>query len=101
MNSSRSHLSNVALSQCLRSRFRNEEINTGEMLADLAEFDERKLFLPAGYHSMRAYCVGEFHVSEETAHKRIRAARTARQYPAIFTAVADGCLHISGVLTLS
>ena len=56
---------------------------------------------PAGYPSMHAYCVHELRMSEDVASKRIHAARAARNFPAIFAAVADGRLHLSGVCLLA
>jgi 5-methylcytosine-specific restriction endonuclease McrA len=50
---------------------------------------------------MYAYCVGELRMSEDTAYKRIQAARAARRFPAIFAAVADGRLHLSGMCLLA
>ena len=49
---------------------------------------------------MFAYCLGELRLSEETAYKRIQAARTARRFPAIFDAVAEGRLHLTAVVLL-
>ena len=46
---------------------------------------------------MFAWCVEELHLSEDAAFKRIRAARVARQFPAVFTLLADGRLHLSAV----
>jgi 5-methylcytosine-specific restriction endonuclease McrA len=37
---------------------------------------------------------------DQEACKRIRAARVARQFPAVFPLLADGRLHVSGILTL-
>jgi 5-methylcytosine-specific restriction endonuclease McrA len=71
------------------------------LLAHLAEVDERRLYLSAGYHSMYLYCVDRLRLSEDSACKRIRAARTARQFPAIFTAVAEGRLHLGAVVLLA
>src|SRR5438132_14271826 len=71
------------------------------MLADIAEVEERRLYAPAGFPSMYAYCLEALHFSEDSACKRIRAARVARQFPAIFPAVADGRLHLSGVVLLA
>jgi 5-methylcytosine-specific restriction endonuclease McrA len=71
------------------------------LLAYLAEVDERKLYRPAGYTSMYDYCVGAFHMSEDTAYKRIRAARAARQFPAILAALSAGRLHVSAVVLLA
>jgi hypothetical protein len=73
---------------------------TATMLAYLAEVDHRQLYLRAAYPSMHQYCVREKHMSEHTANKRIRVARIARQFPAIFPALADGRLRLSAVLLL-
>ncbi len=50
---------------------------------------------------MASYCVGELHLSEDAAFNRIRAARTAREFPALFDALADGRLHLAAVLLLT
>ena len=75
--------------------------NTAETLAYIAVADERKLYLPAAYPSMYQYCLGELHMSEDAAAKRIQAARVARQFPALFDAVEQGWLHLSGVCLLA
>src|SRR5439155_5561271 len=74
----------------------HERTATAAVLAHLAEFDARRLYLPAGYPSMVAYCLHELHLSEDGAYKRIHAARAARQFPALFSAVAEGRLHLTG-----
>jgi hypothetical protein len=50
---------------------------------------------------MHVYCVRVLHLSEDAAYKRIRAARAARRFPAIFAAVADGRLHLAAVVLLA
>ena len=50
---------------------------------------------------MYLYCVHELRLSEEAAFKRIHAARTARGFPALFAALAEGRLHLSGVVMLA
>ncbi|MBZ0231135.1 MAG: hypothetical protein K8M05_02195, partial [Deltaproteobacteria bacterium] len=74
---------------------------TAALLAYLAEVDERALYLPAACSSMHAYCVSVLHFAEEVAFKRIRAARTARRFPVIFEAIADGRMHVTGVVMLA
>jgi 5-methylcytosine-specific restriction endonuclease McrA len=69
-------------------------------LAHIAEAEARRLYLPKAYSSMFEYCVGELRLSRDEAFKRLRAARTARRFPAIFEAIADGRLHVSSVLQL-
>jgi 5-methylcytosine-specific restriction endonuclease McrA len=78
-----------------------DRLSTASLLARIAEFDARKHYRPAAYPSMFAYCVGQLHFSEDAAAKRIHAALTARAFPALFPAVADGRLHLSGVVLLA
>ena len=92
-----SHVGDEALLHDLRALVARERVTTAQLLAHIAEVDARRLYLPAGFPSMRAYCVGELRLSEDAAYKRIQAARAARQFPAIFTALADGRLHLTGL----
>src|SRR5258708_2520897 len=95
------HLSNdVAWSSYIAAESR-EITDTATTLALLAEVDERKLYLPAGYASMADYCVRQRGMTEDMAWLRIRVARTGRIYPAIFPALADGKLNLTSVLLLS
>lgn len=74
---------------------------TAELLAYLGEVDARKLYLPAGYPSMYVHCIGHRKYSEDVAYKRIRAARVARRFPVILNPVANGRLHLSGLVLLA
>src|SRR6476660_2256312 len=95
------HLADAELIRGLISSVAHERTATAVVLAHIAEVDDRRLYVPAGYPSMYAYCVGELHMSEDAAYKRIRAARTAREFPAVFEAVADGRLSLSAVVLLT
>src|SRR5262245_29795199 len=95
------HLTDGTLLQDLIALVTRERTNTAELLAHLAEVDARRLYLPAGYPSMHAYCERELRLSEDAANKRIRAARKAREVPALFAAIADGRLNLSGVILLA
>jgi len=95
------HLSDPELLRALTALVTRERITTAELLAHIAEVDARRLYAPAGYPSMHAYCVEELRLSEDSAFRRIRAARTARQYPVIFTALADGRLSLTAVILLT
>ena len=97
----RSHLSDAALIQLLGSQLSIDQSNTAELLVTLAEIDVRKLYLPAGYSSMFAYGVGYWHMSEDMAYKRIRAARAGRRFPAILLAIEEGRLHLTAVVFLA
>src|SRR5258708_25502659 len=102
MNSySLSHVSNDVLLRDLVLIVKQDRATTAILLAHLAEVDERKLYLPAAYESMFLYCVQELRMSEDTAFRRIGVARTARRFPAIFPALADGGLNLTGVLLLT
>jgi hypothetical protein len=95
------HLSNEVLRKELTTKAANEKEATAELLAHIAEFDERELFLPDAYPSMLAYCTGKLHLSEDEAKKRIRVARTARRFPAVLDALAEGRVHLSGLVLLA
>ena len=97
MNYSLTHLADHVLGQELVRHAGCERGATAILLAYIAEFDARHLYLPAGYTSMFAYCVGELRLGEEGAYKRIHVARTARSYPTIFDAIADGRLNLATV----
>jgi hypothetical protein len=101
LNFERSHLSDQALLRDLASHLARERSDSAVTLADLAEVDERKLYLPAGFPSMYAFCVGELHLCEQAAYKRIAAARAARRFPAIFAALAEGRLHLSAIVLMA
>jgi len=96
-----SHLSDPVLLRDLAALVTRDRATTAALLAHIAEVDDRRLYLPATHPSMFSYCVHELRLCEQAAFKRIRAARTARQFPAIFTAVASGRLHLSAVVLLT
>src|SRR5262245_38522069 len=94
-------LSDETLLGGLAALIARDRATTAELLAHLAEVDARRLYLPAGYPSMHAYCIEELRLSENAANKRIRVARKAREVPALFAAIADGRLNLSGVVLLA
>lgn len=91
------HLSDAVLLHDLSTLVARERTATAAVLAHIAEVDARRLYLPAGFPSMFAYCVGRLRLSEDAAYKRIQAGRTARQFPVLFEALADGRLHLTGL----
>jgi hypothetical protein len=95
------HLSDSVLLRDLAALVAQDRATTATLLAHLAEVDARKLYLPAAHPSMYSYCVHELRLSEDAAFKRIQAARAARQFPAIFAALADGRLHLAAVCLLA
>jgi hypothetical protein len=95
------HVSDTALLRGLDALDTRNATTTAELLAHLAEVDSRRLYAPAGYPSMFAYCVEARHYSEGAAFRRIRAARRARRFPEIFAAVARGRVHLTAVVLLA
>lgn len=95
------HLDDHDLIRELNAFVGHERGATAELLARIAEVDARRLYLPASYPSMYAYCVHALHLSEDEAYKRIRVARTARRFPMIFTAIADGRLSLTAIVVLT
>ncbi len=91
------HLTDSTLLRDLKTLLSQERSATALLIAHLAEVDARRLYAPAGYPSLFNYCVEELHFSEESACRRIRAARVAREYPAVFDLLADGRLHLTAV----
>jgi 5-methylcytosine-specific restriction endonuclease McrA len=95
-----SHLGDAELIRDLGKIAAKDRLITAALLAHLAEMDLRRLYAPVGYPSMESYCIHELRFSDDVAHKRIRAARKAREYPVIFEMLADGRLSLSGLLLL-
>lgn len=78
-----------------------ERRRKAELLAFIAEFEARRLFRDEGFPSMEAFCVGRYRVDEDEVFALVLAARTARRFPQIFEAIADGRLHVEGVALLA
>ena len=95
------HVPDPVLLRDLRSLLARERATTAELLAHLAEVDARHLYAAAGHPSMFVWCVEELRLSEDSACKRIRAARAARRFPALFAMLADGRLHLSAMVMLA
>jgi hypothetical protein len=96
-----SRVSDAVLLRDLTALVAKDRLTTSRILAHIAEVDARRLYAPAGYPSMYAFCVEELRLSEDAAYKRIRASRAARRFPALFVAVAEGRLHLAAVCILA
>jgi hypothetical protein len=95
------HLRDDVLLRDLNALIAQERGTIAAVLAHMAEVDARKLYVPLGYSSMFVYCVEELRFSEDAAYKRIQAARAARQFPILFTELAEGRLHLTAVCLLA
>ncbi len=99
--SSISQLSSQELMERMAATFAKARETRAELLAHLDAADEHELYRPEGYRSMWGYCVGHLHMEEDEVAERLEAARTARRFPAILDAIADGRLHEESVLLLA
>src|SRR5688572_13630605 len=94
------HLSDAALENGLDALVGRERGSTAEIVAHIAEMDRRGSYAPM-YTSMHAYCLGRLHLSEDSAYKRIQAARAALEFPLLFETMADGRLNLSAVCLIA
>lgn len=96
-----SSLDDATLRRELSRTVASERTATTGVLAHIAEFDARRLYLADACPTMHAYCVQVLHLSDGAAYKRIHAARAARRFPRILEEVAAGRLHLSAVCLLA
>ena len=71
-----------------------------DVVAHIGEVEERRLYAREAFPSMYSYCTGVLHLSEAEAYLRITVARAAREHPVLLTMLADGRLHLSGIVKL-
>jgi hypothetical protein len=68
-----------------------------DLVAHIAEVEERRLYAREASPSMYAYCTEVLHLSEAEAYLRIAAARASLEHPTLLAMLADGRLHLSGI----
>src|SRR5450432_412579 len=90
---------NSELLAALSELVRRENDAMSDLLAHLAELDERRLFLDLGFSSLFAYCTEKLGFCKSSAGRRIAVARVCKKYPEAFVRVARGELQRS-VLSL-
>jgi len=96
-----SRLGNAELTAELSRLAHCEREATAALIVHLAEFDARRLFEGAGYSSVFKYGMAVLHLSEDAVYNRIRAARAARDYPAIIERLESGALSPTTVRLLA
>ena len=94
-------VANDRLLASLSALVRRESDSLSDLLAHLAELDERGLCLELGYSSLFKYCVEALGFCESSAGRRIAAARVCRKYPEAFGRVANGELKLSVLVALN
>ncbi len=90
------HLDDTRLLRLLAELIDESRENTAQTIAVIAEVDRRRLYLPAGYSSMKAYCIEALGLSEDAAFKRIQVAREIDEFPVLLEMLAEGRLHLTG-----
>jgi len=90
-----SHLTDTALVAAVMRLAGGEREATVQLITYLAELDRRRLYLPAGYSSLYAYCRSELQLSEPEAYIRMKAARIVRRFPRILEMLIDGSLNLT------
>ena len=78
-----------------------ERTATAELLRSLMEVDSRRLYLREGCSSLFTYCTQVLHLAEGAAYNRIEAARAARRFPSVLTALEDGSLTLASARLLA
>ncbi len=71
-----------------------------DLVSHIGEVEERRLYAREAFPSMFLYCREVLHLSEAEAYLRITVARATREHPVLLTMLADGRLHLSGVVKL-
>lgn len=69
-----------------------------DLLAHLAEVEARGVHRTRACSSLYTYCIYELRLSEDAAFRRVSAARLVKRFPALFEAIANGELHLTGLL---
>ena len=70
------------------------------LLAHLAEVDARGLHRTRACASLYTYCIYELRFSEDAAARRAGAAKLVKRFPLLLDAIANGELHLTGLLML-
>jgi len=70
------------------------------LLLHLAEVEARGVHRTRRCASLYTYCIYELRFSEDAAARRSAAARWVKRFPALFDAVAEGELHLTGLLMI-
>jgi 5-methylcytosine-specific restriction endonuclease McrA len=94
------HLSDQQLLASLQGSLRTKRRALAEVVAHLAEVEERRLHLEAACGSLFSYCVQRLGMSEDEACRRIELARLARRFPSLFPELASGRIGLSVALLL-
>src|SRR5215510_12837703 len=71
------------------------------LVAYVAEAEIPRLYAEEAAPSLFVYCTNVLHFSEAEAYLRITVARAAREHPVLLEMLAEGRLHLSGIVRLT
>jgi hypothetical protein len=94
------HLSNSELLANTRGLVGKSNQVFAALLAHLAEVDARGLHRTRACASLYTYCIYELRFSEDAAARRAGAAKLVKRFPLLLGAIANGELHLTGLLLL-
>jgi 5-methylcytosine-specific restriction endonuclease McrA len=96
------HLSNRELIAEFDALIAGNHMSFAALLTRIAQIDERRLYLEQGYPSMSAFLMQRMRLpTQNSAYKRLTAARTACRFPGVLVAMSDGRLNLTAVLMLA
>ena len=94
------HLSDEALLANTRRLVGKSNELLAALLAHLAEVEARGVHRTRRCSSLYTYCIYELRFSEDAAARRSSAARLVKQFPLLLDAIANGELHLTGLLLI-
>jgi hypothetical protein len=95
------HITDDELLRRLAELLRQSRRVESDLVAHIAEVDERRLYAREASPSMFAYCTEVLHLSEAEAYLRITVARASREHPMLLTMLGDGRLHLTAIAKLA
>ena len=95
-----SHLSDSELLESTRRLVGRSNQLFAALLVHLAEVETRGLHRTRSCASLYTYCIYELRFSEDEAARRAGAAKLVKRFPVLFDAIANGELHLTGLLML-
>jgi hypothetical protein len=93
-------LSDEELLAQIQSLLGSERRMVTQLVRYLAEVEDRRLHLRAGYSSMFEFCVENLRLSEGETFRRLTAARLSRRFPLVLELLESGALHLSALVPL-
>jgi len=79
---------------------REEREARADFIVCLAAFDQRRLYLQAGYPSLFAWLTDHLHLAKASAYRRVTAARLYARMPAVASYLREGRLSLTKLCLL-